>query len=196
MHMEKIERSDKKEFWKPGNMLYPLPAVMISCAAGARPNIITVAWCATVCSDPAMISISVRKERHSYEIIKQSREFVVNLVNEKLTFAMDNCGVKSGRDIDKFSSLKLTPVKMHTVSCPGIGESPVNIECHVEKMIELGSHTMFIGKVTGVNVDKSLLDEKNSLRLDKAGLVAYLHGGYFGMGKKIGSFGYSVKRKK
>lgn len=188
---------DNKEFWKPGNMLYPLPAVMVSCGEpGSKPNIITVAWCATVCSDPSMISISVRKERHSYGILKKTKEFVVNLVSEDLVFATDYCGVKSGREVDKFKNMKLTPVKMHTVSCPGIAQSPVNIECHVEKVLELGSHTMFIGRVTGVNVDKKLLDEKNTLRLDKARLMTYLHGSYYGMGKKLGSFGYSVRKKK
>lgn len=184
-----------KDFWKPGNMLYPLPAVMVSCKDGdEKPNIITVAWCATVCSDPAMISISVRKERHSYEIIKRSKEFVVNLVTEELTYATDYCGVKSGRDVDKFQKMKLTPCKMKSVKAVGIEESPVNIECKVEKIIELGSHTMFIGKVVGVHVDKKYLNSKGTLMLNKANLMCYSHGEYYGLGKKIGSFGYSVKK--
>lgn len=186
-----------KDFWKPGNMLYPLPAVMISCKhKDDKPNIITVAWCATVCSDPAMISISVRKERHSYSIIKESGEFVVNLVNEQLTYATDYCGVKSGREIDKFKKLSLTPCKMRNVKAPGIEESPVNIECKVEKVIDLGSHTMFIGRVVGVHVDKKYLNSKGTLMLNKANLMCYSHGEYYTLGKKIGTFGYSVKKKK
>ncbi len=186
-----------KEFWKPGNMLYPLPAVMVSCQnKSEKPNIITVAWCATVCSDPAMISISVRKERHSYKIIKQSEEFVVNLVNEQLAYATDFCGVKSGKDIDKFKELKLAPCRMKNVKAPGIEQSPVNIECKVERTLDLGSHTMFIGKVVGVHVDKKYLNSKGSLMLNKANLVCYSHGDYYTLGKRIGSFGYSVKKKK
>lgn len=189
--MEKLER----QIWKPGNMLYPLPAVMVSCQRkGEKPNIITVAWAGTVCTNPAMVSISIRPERYSYGIIKESGSFVINLVPEELAFAMDFCGVKSGRDIDKFKEMKLTPIPAEKVSAPMIKESPVSIECKVEQILELGSHHMFLAKVLAVQVKKSCLDEKERLLLNETGLVAYSHGAYFKLGKKIGSFGYSVAR--
>ena len=186
-----------KEIWKPGNMLYPIPAVMVSCGReGEKPNIITVAWAGNICSTPAMLSISVRKERYSYDIIRETGEFVVNLTNEKLTRAADFCGVRSGRDIDKFKEMKLTPLKSQKVSAPGIAESPVNIECRVKQVIELGSHDMFIAEVLCVTVDDSYMDDKSRFDLQAAGLVAYSHGEYFSLGKKIGKFGYSVAKKK
>lgn len=189
--MEKIER----QIWKPGNMLYPLPAVMVSCQReGEKPNIITVAWAGTVCTNPAMLSISIRPERYSYGIIKESGSFVINLVPEELTFAMDFCGVKSGREIDKFKEMKLTAVPAEKVNAPMIKESPVGIECKVEQILELGSHHMFLAKVLAVQVKKSCLDEKERLLLNETGLVAYSHGAYFKLGKKIGTFGYSVAR--
>lgn len=183
--------------FKPGNMLYPVPAVMVSCARkGEKPNIITVAWAGTVCSSPAMLSIAVRKERYSHAIISETKEFVVNLVTKKLTFATDYCGVKSGRDVDKFKEMHLTPQESQNVSAPGIAESPVNIECRVVDVKPLGSHDLFIAEVVGVTVDDSYMDSKNVFHLNDAGLVAYSHGEYYELGKKIGRFGYSVQKKK
>ena len=174
-------------------MLYPLPAVMVSCAlAGERPNIITVAWTGTVCSSPAMVSISVRPERHSYHMIRETGEFVINLTTEELVRAADYCGVRSGRDVDKFEEMRLTPLKASRVAAPLIGESPVNIECRVE----LGSHHMFLASVLAVDVDESWMNEKGKLELNKAGLAVYSHGEYFALGKRLGTFGYSVKRRK
>ena len=186
----------EREFWKPGNMLYPVPAVMISCKRpDERPNIITVAWAGTICSDPAMVSISVRKERYSYEIIKETSEFVINLTTNDLTFATDYCGVKSGRDVDKFKEMNLTPCESKTIAAPAIAESPVSIECKVKQIIELGSHDMFLAEVTAVSVNPKYMDEKGKFHLNDIGLTAYSHGEYFELGKKIGSFGYSVKKK-
>lgn len=183
--------------FKPGNMLYPVPVVMVSCARkGEKPNIITVAWAGTVCSSPAMLSIAVRKERYSHAIISETKEFVVNLVTKKLTFATDYCGVKSGRDVDKFKEMHLTPQESQNVSAPGIAESPVNIECRVVDVKPLGSHDLFIAEVVGVTVDDSYMDSKNVFHLNYAGLVAYSHGEYYELGKKIGRFGYSVQKKK
>ena len=186
-----------KQEWKPGNMLYPLPVVMISCQReGEKPNIITVAWAGTICSDPAMVSISVRPERYSYPIIKETGEFVINLVTEDLTYATDYCGVRSGRDIDKFKEMKLTPLESSKVSCPGIAESPVNIECKVKQIIPLGTHDMFIAEVAAVKVSEKYMDEKGKFNLNSTGLVTYSHGEYFSLGDKIGKFGYSVAKKK
>ena len=186
-----------RQVWKPGNMLYPLPAVMVSCAlAGERPNIITVAWTGTVCSSPAMVSISVRPERHSYHMIRESGEFVINLTTEELVRAADYCGVRSGRDVDKFEEMRLTPLKASQVAAPLIGESPVNIECRVEQVLELGSHHMFLASVLAVDVDERWMNEKGKLELNKAGLAVYSHGEYFALGKQLGTFGYSVKRRK
>ena len=186
-----------RQVWKPGNMLYPLPAVMVSCAlAGERPNIITVAWTGTVCSSPAMVSISVRPERNSYHMIRESGEFVINLTTEELVRAADYCGVRSGRDEDKFEEMRLTPLKASRVAAPLIGESPVNIECRVEQVLELGSHHMFLASVLAVDVDESWMNEKGKLELNKAGLAVYSHGEYFALGKRLGTFGYSVKRRK
>ena len=186
-----------KELWKPGNMLYPIPAVMVSCKReGERPNIITVAWAGNVCSSPAMLSISVRKERYSYDIIKETGEFVVNLTNRKLAAATDWCGVRSGKDYDKFKEMHLTPLESRFVSAPGIAESPVNIECKVRNILELGSHDMFVAEVLGVTVDEKLLDNKGKFDLRAADLISYSHGEYFTLGEKIGKFGYSVAKKK
>ena len=185
-----------KEIWRPGNMLYPTPAVMVSCMReGEKPNIITVAWAGTICSDPAMLSISVRKERHSYDILKETGEFVVNLTSKKLARAADWCGVRSGREYDKFKEMNLTPLESQKISAPGIAESPVNIECKVKQSIDLGSHTIFIAEVMCVTVDDKLLDDKGRLDLGKAKLVAYSHGEYFMLGEKVGKFGYSVAKK-
>lgn len=185
-----------KQFWKPGNMLYPVPAVMVSCARdGEKPNIITVAWSGTVCSDPAMVSVSVRPERYSHGIIEESGEFVINLVTEKLTKACDWCGVRSGREYDKFREMKLTPYRSDLMHTPAIEESPVNIWCRVEKTERLGSHDLFLAKVAGVTVDERYMDEKGRFALERTGLIAYSHGAYYALGKQIGRFGYSVKKK-
>lgn len=185
-----------KQFWRGGNMLYPVPAVMVSCARPEeKPNIITVAWAGTVCSSPAMLSVSVRKERYSYDILKETGNFVVNLVNRDLVRACDYCGVKSGRDVDKFQEMKLTPFASQHVAAPSIEESPVNLECKVTKIIPLGSHDLFLAEIVGVTVDEAYLDEKGKFHLNQAGLVSYSHGEYFELGKKLGTFGYSVKKK-
>ena len=177
-------------------MLYPVPAVMVSCKKGVdRADIVTIAWTGTVCSDPAMVSISVRPERFSHDIIEQSGEFVINLVNEKLTYACDWCGVRSGRDHDKFKEMKLTEYKSDFMEAPAISESPVNIYCKVVKTERLGSHDMFIAEVVGVTVDDSYMDENGKFDLAATGLMAYSHGEYFALGEKLGKFGYSVKKK-
>lgn len=186
----------EKEYWKPGNMLYPIPAVMVSCGElNNHPNIITVAWAGTVCSSPAMVSISIRKERYSYQLIKDSKEFVINLVTGDLVRQADYCGVKSGREVDKFDKMKLTPVRAQKVSAPLIAESPVNIECIVKDILPLGSHDMFLAEVVSVAVDKKLMDKSGRFHLNKAGLVVYSHGEYYGLGELLGKFGYSVKKK-
>lgn len=188
----------KKEIWRPGNMLYPLPVVMVSCGRKEeKPNIITLAWAGTVCSDPAMVSISVRPERYSHDIIEETGEFVINLVTEKLIRSCDWCGVKSGRELDKFEACGLTAQKADKLqTAPLIAESPVNIECSVTQKIPLGSHDMFLAKVVSVDIDPSYMDEKGRFELNRTGLVTYSHGEYFTLGKKVGSFGYSVKKQK
>ena len=194
--MRFIMNNFKKQEWKPGNMLYPVPAVMVSCAKpGQKPNIITVAWAGTICSDPVMLSISVRKERFSHEIISETGEFVVNLTTKDLCRAADFCGVRSGRDVDKFKEMKLTPLKSSRISAPGIAESPVNIECRVVEVKELGSHDMFIARVEAVTVDERFMDASGRFKLDDARLVAYSHGEYFELGEKIGKFGFSVAKR-
>lgn len=189
------EIADREEF-KPGNMLYPVPPVMVSVQReGEKPNIITVAWAGTVCSDPPMVSISVRKSRYSHAILMETKEFVINLTNEDLTFACDYCGVKSGRDVDKFKDMHLHETESKVVKAPGIAESPVNIECRVEQVLELGTHDMFIARVVAVSVDKKYMDEKGRFDLNGSNLVAYSHGEYIKLGKKLGTFGYSVRKK-
>lgn len=184
-----------KQHWRPGNMLYPVPAVMVSCGReNEKPNIITVAWTGTVCSDPAMLSVSIRPERYSYEIIKETGEFVVNLVTKDLVFATDYCGVKSGRDVDKYKEMGLTPLVSQKVKAPGIAESPVNIECRVVQELALGSHTMFVGEVVNVTVEDRYLNETGKFELNSTGLVSYSHGEYFLLGEKLGKFGYSVQK--
>ena len=185
-----------KQSWKPGNMLYPVPAVMVSCKRpNEKANIITVAWAGTTCSSPAMVSISVRKERYSYDILKETKEFVINLTTEQLCRATDFCGVKSGKDIDKFKEMHLTEQPSEKINAPGIAESPVNIECKVKQIIPLGSHDMFLAEVVNVTVDDSLMDSAGKFHLNSSKLVAYSHGEYFLLGKNIGKFGYSVKKK-
>ena len=184
-----------KELWKPGNMLYPLPVVMVSVAdKGGKNNIITIAWTGTICSNPPMVSISVRPERYSYDILKETGEFVINLTTKDLTYATDYCGVKSGRDVDKFKEMGLTPLPGKEVKAPLIAESPVNIECKVTQVIPLGSHDMFLAEVVAVHVDEKYMDEKGKFHLDKAEPIAYSHGDYLATGELLGTFGYSVKK--
>lgn len=186
-----------KQLWKPGNMLYPLPAVMVSVGnKQGETNIITVAWTGTICTNPAMVYISVRPERYSYQMIKESGEFVINLTTEKLVKATDYCGVKSGRDVDKWKEMNLHQVKAETLEySPLISESPVNIECKVVEIKELGSHHMFLANVTAVHADEAYLNEQNKFELNNTGLLAYSHGEYLGLGKKLGTFGYSIRKK-
>ena len=187
-----------KQIWKPGNMLYPLPAVMVSTAdKKGNDNILTVAWAGPVCTNPAMLSISVRPERYSYPMICESGEFVVNLTNERLARAADWCGVRSGRDVDKWKEMKLTRGKAETLDyAPLIQESPVNIECKVKEILELGSHHMFLAEVSAVQVDDRYMEESGKFQLNDSGLITYSHGEYFSMGKSLGRFGWSVKKKR
>lgn len=186
-----------KTSFKPGNMVYPLPAVMVSCGdIDGESNIITVAWTGTICTNPPMAYISVRPERYSYNMIKNSGEFVINLTNNQLIKATDFCGVRSGRDTDKWNECHLTKTKATTVKCPLIDEAPVNIECKVKEIKELGSHHMFIADVTAVHADDRYMDENKSFHLNESGLIAYSHGSYFELGRQLGTFGYSVRKKK
>lgn len=183
--------------WKPGNMVYPLPAVMVSCQdLQGNSNIITVAWTGTVCTNPPMAYISVRPERHSYQMIRETGEFVINLTTKELAYATDFCGVRSGRDVDKFQEMKLTKEAASEVSAPMIGESPVNIECRVTEVKELGSHHMFLAEVVAVHVDDAYLNENQKFELGKAKPITYAHGEYYELGALLGTFGYSVKKKK
>lgn len=186
-----------KQIWKPGNMLYPLPAVMVSCAdLNGESNILTVAWTGTVCTNPPMLYISVRPGRYSHHMIKETGEFVVNLTTEKLARATDWCGVRSGRDVDKWEEMKLTRGKASTLQyAPTIEESPVNIECKVTEIKELGSHDMFLAEVNAVQVDESYMQKNGKFELNKTGLLAYSHGEYMTLGECMGTFGWSVKKK-
>lgn len=186
-----------KQIWKPGNMVYPVPAVMVSVGdKEGKTNIFTVAWTGNACTNPPMVYISVRPERYSYELIMDSGEFVINLTTESLVKATDYCGVRSGRDVDKWKECSLTEAKAAKLSyAPLIEESPVNIECKVNRVLELGSHVMFIADVVCVDADETYLDDKGSFRLDKAKLISYSHGDYMSLGDKLGSFGYSVRKK-
>lgn len=185
-----------KQVWRGGNMLYPLPVVMVSCAnAAGEKDIVTVAWAGTVCTNPPMLSISVRPERFSYHIIRESGEFVVNLVGKRLARACDWCGVRSGADVDKWAEVCLTPAAASELElAPAIAESPVSIECSVRDVLELGSHHLFLADVRAVQVDEALLDAKGRLDLGRAGLVAYSHGEYLALGERLGTFGYSVRK--
>ncbi len=187
-----------KQDWKPGTLIYPLPAAMISC--GSTPeeyNIITLSWLGTICTNPPMCYISVRPERHSYEIIKRDMEFVINITTEDLAFATDWCGVRSGKDFSKFDEMKLTPGKASIVRVPIIEESPLNIECRVREILNLGSHDMFIADVVNVKADEKYIDpETGKFSLESAKPIAYSHGQYYGLGEKIGGFGWTVRKKK
>lgn len=185
-----------KAIWKPGTFEYPIPAVMVSCGNMEKSNIITVAWTGILNSDPAMVYISVRPSRHSYNIIKETKEFAINLTTKDLCYATDWCGVKSGKNVDKFEEMHLTKQKAKFIKCPLIKESPVSIECKLEKIMELGSHTMFIAKVLSIDADEKYIDEKGAFDISRCNLIAYANGGYYVLGKKIGKFGYSVQKRK
>ena len=187
-----------KQNWKPGTLIYPLPAVLVSCGTNPEDyNLITVSWVGTICTDPAMCYISVRPERHSYNLIKESGEFVINLTNEDMAYATDWCGVKSGRDTSKFTEMNLTPAKSEKVNAPIVEESPLSIECRVKEIVKLGSHDMFIAEVLNVQADEKYMDAKTgTFDMQKAKLLAYSHGNYYKLGEQIGRFGWSVKKKK
>ncbi len=186
-----------KQSWKPGTLIYPLPALMVSCGAEeSEYNIVTVAWTGTVCSEPPMCYISLRHERHSYDIIRRSMCFVLNLTTEELARATDWCGVRSGRDYNKFKEMGLTPQPAQAVEAPVIAESPLNIECRVREVVSLGSHDMFLAEVVNIQAEESLIDpDTGKFDLDRARLLVYAHGQYHSMGPKIGKFGWSVEKK-
>ncbi|MBQ6036749.1 MAG: flavin reductase family protein [Lachnospiraceae bacterium] len=184
----------KKQF-KPGNMLAPVPAALITCKdSEGRTNMLTLAWVGTICSDPPMLSISIRKERFSHHMVLETGEFVVNLTTEEILEATDYAGVKSGRDVDKWKETGLTPEKASVVDVPLIKESPLNLECRVKQVLELGSHDMFIADIVAVDADEKYLDETGRFRLDRCGLIAYSHGDYQALGKTVGTFGFSVRK--
>lgn len=184
-----------KQSWKPGNMLYPVPAVLITVAdKEGSANIFTVAWTGTVCSDPPMVTISVRPERYSHHIIEETQEFVINLTTRALAYATDYCGVKSGRDTDKIKDMNLHLIPGEKVKAPLLSESPVNLECRIKDTMRLGTHDMYLAEVVAVHADEAFMDEKGRFMLDRAEPIAYSHGGYYLLGKKLGTFGYSVKK--
>lgn len=185
-----------KVMWKPGTFLYPLPAVMVSCGTMEKSNIITVAWTGILNTNPAKVYISVRPTRYSYNLIKENREFVINLTNKQLAKATDWCGVKTGAKVDKFKKMKLHKEKANFVKCPMIKESPVSVECRVTEIKELGSHHMFVADVLAINADEKYIDEKGAFDISKCDLIAYSNGHYYSLGKKIGKFGYSVQKRK
>ena len=185
-----------KVTWKPGTFLYPLPAVMVSCGDMEKSNIITVAWTGILNTDPAMVYISVRPSRYSYNLIKEKGEFVINLTTKDLAYATDWCGVKTGEKVDKFKEMKLTKEKAKFVKCPMIKESPVSVECKVKEVRELGSHHLFVAEVLAINADEKYIDEKGAFDISKCDLIAYSNGNYYSLGKKIGRFGFSVQKNK
>lgn len=185
-----------KVTWKAGTFVYPIPAVMVSLGTMEKSNIITVAWTGIINTNPAMVYISVRPERYSYNILKETKEFVINLTSEDLVYATDWCGVKSGRNVDKFKEMNLHKEKAEFINCPMIEESPVSIECKVKEIKELGSHHMFMAEVLAIHASKEYIDEKGAFDISKCNLVAYANGGYYKLEKKIGKFGYSVEKKK
>ena len=185
-----------KVTWKSGTFIYPLPAVIVSCGTMEESNIITVAWTGIINTDPAMCYISVRPTRHSYEMIKKTGEFVINLTTKDLAYATDWCGVKTGAKVDKFKEMKLTKEKANFVNCPMIKESPVSVECKVKEIRELGSHHMFVAEILGINADEKYINENGAFDISKCDLIAYSNGNYYSLGKKIGRFGFSVQKKK
>lgn len=186
-----------KVIWPPSNLLAPVPVVLVSCQGkSGPPNVLTVAWTGTVCSDPPLLSISLQRQRHSYGLIRETGEFVVNLPPEKLAFATDYCGMTSGRRVDKFAALRLTPTPASQVAPPLIAECPVNLECAVEQVLSLGSHDLFLARIVAVQVDEALVTPAGRLNLGKAGLLTYVHGEYWGLKKPVGRFGFSVRKKR
>lgn len=185
-----------KVVWKPGTFVYPIPAVMVTSGTMEKSNIMTVAWTGIQNTNPAIVYISVRPERYSYNLIKENGEFAINLTNKELAYATDWCGVKSGAKVDKFKEMKLTKQKANFIKCPLIEESPVSVECKVIEIKELGSHHMFVGEVLSIDADEKYIDEKGAFDISKCNLIAYANGGYYELGQKIGKFGYSVEKKK
>lgn len=194
--MEGMKLNMAKVQWKAGTFIYPIPAVMVSCGTMEKANIITVAWTGILNTNPAMCYISVRPERYSHDVIKESGEFVINLTTKRLAYATDWCGVKSGKNVDKFKEMKLTKEKANFVKAPLIKESPVSVECKVKQIVPLGSHDMFVAEVLSIDADEKYIDEKGAFDISKCDLIAYANGGYYPLGKKIGKFGYSVQKKK
>ena len=185
-----------RKIWKAGTFIYPIPSALISCGTMEKSNIFTVAWTGIINTNPAMVYISVRPNRYSYNMIKENKEFVINLTNKELAFATDWCGIRSGKDYDKFKEMKLHKEKGKFVKCPLIKESPVAVECKVKEIVELGSHHMFISEVLSIDADEKYIDDKGSFDISKCNLIAYANGGYYPLGKKIGKFGYSVQKKR
>ncbi len=185
-----------KVTWKPGTFIYPLPAVMVSCGTMEKSNIITVAWTGILNTDPATVYISVRPSRYSYQLIKEQKEFVINLTTKSLARATDWCGVKTGAKVDKFREMRLHKEKAKFVKCPMIKESPVSIECKVKEIKELGSHHMFMAEVLAINAEQAYINEKGAFDISKCDLITYANGHYYTLGKKIGKFGFSVQKKK
>lgn len=185
-----------KKIWKPGTFIYPIPAVLVTSGDMKNSNILTVAWTGILNTNPAIVYISVRPERYSYNLIKENKEFAINLTNEKLAYATDWCGVRSGAKFDKFKEMKLTKEKAEFIKAPLIKESPVSIECKVIEERNLGSHTMFVAEVLSIDADEKYIDEKGAFDISKCDLIAYANGGYYKLGKKLGKFGYSVAKKK
>ena len=181
--------------WKGGTFIYPIPAVMVSCGTMEKSNIITVAWTGILNTNPAMCYISVRPERYSHDIIKENGEFAINLTTRQLAYATDWCGVKSGRDVDKFKEMKLTKEKANIISVPLIKESPVSVECKVKEIVPFGSHDMFVAEIVAIDADEKYIDEKGAFDISKCDLIAYANGGYYPLESKIGKFGYSVQKK-
>ena len=188
----------KKTSWKPGNLLSPVPVVLVSCGGskGTHPNLITIAWVGSVCSEPPMLSIAVRPERHSHAILNATGEFVVNVPSADQARWTDWCGVVSGRDVDKFAVTGLTPAAGRKVACPIVMECPLNIECRIRNSLQLGSHTLFLAEVVAVQVSALIVDSRGRLELRKAGLMAYAHGHYFALGRHLGHFGFSVRKRR
>lgn len=187
-----------KQQWRPGTMVYPLPAALVSCGSSVEDsNLLTIAWTGTICSDPAMLYISVRPERYSYDIIRKNMEFTLNLTTESIAAATDRCGVTSGRDRNKWKENNLTPMQGVKVKCPYVEESPLSIECRVKSILPLGTHHMFIAEVVNVLAEEKFIDpETGAFDLSASGIMAYSHGGYYSLGEKIGKFGFSVQKKK
>lgn len=181
--------------WKPGTLLAPAPPALVSCGDGRRKNLLTIAWTGVACSDPPMTYVSVRPERFSYDIIKETGEFVINLPTQAIARAVDLCGVKSGRDGDKFALSGLTAQESRVVAAPGVAECPVSLECRVRQVLPLGSHDMFLAEIVAVDVDPQYVDSKGALHMEQCGLLAYAHGAYFTLGKQLGTFGFSVRKK-